>query len=373
MQPRVKVTLAVSGIHRAVSHEWTIDHSDRDAVAFSFVLLNSRDSAMEAFLKDRQVPYLLAGVRSKKDLPGAVWKIYRFLRRQRTQVIHTHLFEANLAGLAAARLAGVRKRIYTRHHSTIHHVYFPAAVKYDKLVNRLATAVIAVSDGVRRVLVEREHVPENKVHVIPHGFRFEAFDEVTPPRVDALRVKYGLRGKGPVVGVVSRYTDWKGVQYIVPAFRRLLADYPGAVLVLANAQGDYAAEIKRLLAALDPARYVEIVFEPDFAALYKLFDVFVHAPTDDHSEAFGQTYVEAPASGLPCVFTLSGIAPAFVRHLENAWVEDYRNPDQLYAGLRALLGDPALAARLAARGNADVRARFPLQRMLNAFEKLYTG
>jgi glycosyltransferase involved in cell wall biosynthesis len=373
MQPRVKVTLAVSGIHRAVSHEWTIDYMNRGLFDFSFVLLNSRQSAMEAFLKDRQVPYLLAGLHAKKDLPGTVWNIHRFLRRQRTQVIHTHLFEANLAGLAAARLAGVRKRIYTRHHSTIHHVYFPAAVRYDRLVNRLATAVVAVSDGVRDVLVARERVPERKVHVIPHGFRFEAFDEVTPQRVEALREKYGLGGKRPVVGVVSRYTDWKGVQYIVPAFRRLLAEYPGAVLVLANAQGDYAAAIQRLLAELDPSRYVEIPFEADFAALYKLFDVFVHAPIDDHSEAFGQTYVEAPACGLPCVFTLSGIAPAFIRHLENAWVADYRNPDQLYAGLRGLLGDPALAARLAARGNADVRALFPLHRMLAAFEKLYTG
>ncbi len=371
MDAKIPVTLAVSGIHRAVSHEWTLQHMDHRKFRFSFVLLNSVDSDMERFLRATDVPYLLAGFYSKAALPGAVWAIYRFLKKQRTRVMHTHLFEANIAGLLAARLAGVPKRIYTRHHSTIHHVFFPAAVRYDRWVNRLATDIVAVSPVVEDVLVRKEGVPPEKVHLIPHGFRFDDFLNPDPGRVAAMKKKYGLEGAWPVVGVISRYTGWKGVQHIIPAFRSLLARYPRAVLVLANAQGDYADEIKRLLAAIDPSRYVEIPFEPDFVSLYRLFTVFVHVPVDNHSEAFGQIYVEALVSGIPSVFTLSGIAPAFVRHGENAWVVDYGDPAAILGGLEALLQDEALRQRLAERGRSDVLGLFPLEKMLARFEELY--
>ena len=372
MQTKINLTIAVSGIHRAVSHEWTLQHLSQEKFNFSFILINSHDSEMEQFLIRHNVPYLLAQFRSKKDLPGAVWRILRFLRRQKTQVIHTHLFEANLAGLLAAWLAGIKRRIYTRHHSTIHHVYFPGYVKYDRWVNHLATDIVAVSSMVRDVLVAKEGVAARKVHLVPHGFRFEEFEGVQAERVERLHQKYGIGERKPVIGVISRYTGWKGVQHIIPAFKSLLTDYPGAVLVLANAQGDYAVEIRRHLASLKPEQFIEIDFEPDFIALYRLFTVFVHVPIDNHSEAFGQTYVEALLSGVPSVFTLSGIACEFIRHRNNAYVVDYNSPAQVYEGMKTLLVDDALRERLSAQGKADVLARFPLQLMLERFEKLYS-
>jgi len=108
-----------------------------------------------------------------------------------------------------------------------------------------------------------------------------------------------------VIGAISRFVQWKGVQHIIPAFQKILEQYPTAKLVLANAQGDYEETVKKCCIHFLPILTSKLNFEDDLAALYQLFDVFVHVPIEPRAEAFGQTYVESLISRIPSVFTLS--------------------------------------------------------------------
>lgn len=303
-------------------------------------------------------------------MPKAILKIYRQLKQDQTNVVHCHLFDACIAGLTAAKLAGVRKRIYTRHHATFHYEYFPRAVYYDKFINYLATDVVAISENVRQVLLQ-EGVKPNKIHLIHHGFRLEEFMNVPLERVSDLRKKYGLCDQHPVIGLISRYFELKGIQYVIPAFRQLLQHYPSAKLVLANATGNYGGEIRQLLSGLPESSYVEIPFEPDIGALYQLFDVFVHVPINPQIEAFGQTYVEALAAGIPSAFTLSGVAPEFIEHRKNAWVVPFRDSAAVFAACRSIIQNRDLVATMVVQGRKDVTERFALSKMIRSLETLY--
>jgi glycosyltransferase involved in cell wall biosynthesis len=343
---------------------------DRKRFALSFVLLNPGDSVLETFLRGRGVDVLRIEYRGKKDLPGAILRIARFLRRRNVRVVHCHLFDACVAGLVAARLAGVKKRFYTRHYATFHQVYFPRAVHYDRFINAQATGIVAISRNVE-VALRKEGVNCRKVHLVHHGIRLEEFGQVPAGRVAGLRAKYGLAGKGPVIGLISRYLELKGIQYVIPAFRQLLGRFPAAHLVLANATGDYAATIRALLSGLPPGTYTEIRFEEDVAALYGLFDVFLHVPINEHLEAFGQTYVEALAAGVPSVFTLSGVAPEFIEDGRNALVVPFCDAGAIYQATSHLLEDAPLRQAITARGRADVQERFSLPTMIYKLEELY--
>jgi glycosyltransferase involved in cell wall biosynthesis len=169
--------------------------------------------------------------------------------------------------------------------------------------------------------------------------------------VEALRRKYFVDRKPyPVAGVISRFLQLKGIQYIVPAFKMLLERFPEAHLVIANAKGPYRPEVDRLLAGLPDGSYTTVTFEKDIAALYRLFDVFVHVPVDPWAEAFGQIYIEALVSGVPSVFTLSGIAHDVIRDEYNALVVDYKQAAPIYDAVVRLVNDRELAGRLAEHG-----------------------
>lgn len=361
----------ISNIDKAVAFEWIVNCLDKNRFQLSFILLNPTDSHLEGFLKEKGVAVERVCYRSKKDIWRAFYQIYRLLKKNKAQLVHTHLFEASLLGLLAARLAGVSKRIHTRHHGSQHHEYFPRAVFYDKLINFLSTAVVAPSSNVKQILVEREGVDPGKVQVIHHGFELAQFSVVKKERVQALQHLYNPDKRRPVIGVISRYIELKGIQYIIPAYKSLLRLYPNALLLLANANGSYQSHIRTLLADLPPQSFREISFEKDLFSLYKLFDVFVNVTIDHHSEAFGQTYVEALASGVPSIFTLSGVASEFIVHRHNALVVPYQNSEAIYEALVTLLEDEDLRSALISQGKQDVSSRFALSKMIESLEYLY--
>jgi glycosyltransferase involved in cell wall biosynthesis len=186
-----------------------------------------------------------------------------------------------------------------------------------------------------------------------------------------MKMKYLPQSAGPVIGVISRYVEWKGIQYVIPAFKKILQAYPYAHLVLANAKGSYENSIKEMLKEIPQGNYTEIGFEEDLFTLYKLFDVFVHVPVNADIEAFGQTYVEALASGVPCVFTLSGVAKEFIIDRINALVVPYKNSDAIYEAIAELLENELLRNTLVSNGQKSVEP-FALNIFINKLEELYS-
>ena len=366
-----KITYILSNIHKALAFEWITEELDKQNFELSFILINESDSYLETYLKDRQIPVFRVSYTGKKHLWRAFWQVRKLLKTIGSQIVHAHLFEANIIGLSAARSLGIKQRIYTRHHSTLHHLYFPRAVYYDKFVNWLATDIVAISEVVQRVLIEKEKVRPQKVRLIPHGFRLEEFANVSANRVEVLRDKYQLASQKPIIGVIARHIHWKGIQFIIPAFAKLLEKYPHAHLLLANAQGDYKPTLQPLLANLPAHSYTEVAFENDLHALYQLFDLYVHTPINADIEAFGQTYVEALAAGIPSVFTLSGVAGEFIEHTQNALVVPFQDSDAITNALECILEDETLRKTLIANGKKSINPRFLLQNMIKALEELY--
>ena len=103
-----------------------------------------------------------------------------------------------------------------------------------------------------------------------------------------------------------------------------------------------------------------------------MFDVFVHVPVDKNSEAFGQTYIEALAVGVPSVFTLSGVACEFIENGKNALVVDYQNSEQIYEALKRILSDKALDYQLFINGRKDIEKYFSLPLFIHKLEQIYS-
>jgi glycosyltransferase involved in cell wall biosynthesis len=367
--PKTKVTYIISGIDRSIGFEWIVEHLNKEKFELSFVLLNQGDSYLEDYLKKKGILVKRILLRGKKDYVLALIRTYLFLRKQRPDIIHVHLFEAGMIGIVAGKLAGIHRRIYTRHYSTYHHVYAPHAVKYDKLINKLSTDIVSISENVSQILIS-EGVDKKKICKVPHGFDLNIFHNPVSDVIQKLKEKYKTQGKYPVIGVISRYNELKGIQYTIPAFKRLLETYPKAKLVLANARGDYAPNIRKLLSALPSDAYVEIDFEYQLAELYQLFDMFVHVPIDHHSEAFGQIYVEALAAGIPSVFTMSGIAHEFIKDGENALVVPYKDSDAIYNAIMEIMKNNELRNKITENGKIIVE-QFSLNRFIQNLEDLY--
>jgi glycosyltransferase involved in cell wall biosynthesis len=365
-----QLVIIISGVNKALAFEWMAEQLDRKKFNVRFILLNDQESTLEKFFISQGFEVTRWPYSKKPDLARIIFRLFSFFKKHKPDIVHCHLFEASIAGLTAAWLAGVKKRIYTRHYSTLQHTYFKKGVKYDEWCNRRATHIVAVSEVVKRTLIEMEGVSREKITIIHHGLKKNLFQNINDARIEQIRNKYSIPSSLPVIGAISRYLHLKGVTYIIDSFAELLKSYPQAFLILANASGDYKPEVTKALKKIPAASYREIEFEEDLPALYRLFDVFVHIPVDNHSEAFGQTYVEALAAGVPSVFTISGVAEEFIQNNENALVVDYKNSTQITEAIKKILGDEELRNRLIANGKASA-AQFDIEQEMKKLELLY--
>jgi glycosyltransferase involved in cell wall biosynthesis len=370
-QRKQKIVFVISGVDYALGFDWLDQFLDRSLYEPVFVFLNATRPALADILEKRGTTVKYFKLQSKKDYPILLIWIINLFRRYRPDIVHAHLLDANLLAIPAALICGIKKRVYTRHHSTYHFDYHPHMVKYDKLINRLSTHVVSISQNVSDVLIKMENVPPDKVHLVNHGFLLEKFLSPDQVSVKALHAAYNPQNKRPVIGVISRLTEWKGVHFIIPAFKRLLSDYPDALIIIANAKGDYEAEIKKMLGSLRQDQYRLIPFEKDLFSLYSLFDVFVHVPIDEAAEAFGQVYIEALAAKVPSVFTLSGISREFVVDGENGLVVPFKDAESVYFAMKRILDDSNLREKLIKGGVESVIRKFTVMSMMQALYKVY--
>lgn len=366
-----KVTYIISDINKALAFEWIAEKIDRSSVDLSFILIIQSASELEGYLKELNIPVTCFYYKSKKDFLSILPRIYLSLKKLKPDAVHCHLLYGSLLGLTAAWLAGIKIRVYTRHHSDFHHRYFPAGIKWDKWCNILSTRVVAPSGAVKDVLIEMEGVVPDRITIIPHGFNLDYFRYPDQRFVKGLREKYSVSDQYPVIGVISRFTELKGIHYIVPAYRQLLKAHPGSLILFFNASGDYEPAIRELLKTIPEANYKLVSFENDLASIYQLFDIFIQVSVDTRIESFGQTYVEALAAGIPSIFTLSGIAADFIVDDENALVVPFKDSGKIYDAMIKLIANPDLKRRLAENGLESVKDRFALQKMLCELLKLY--
>jgi glycosyltransferase involved in cell wall biosynthesis len=368
-----KILQIISNVDRSPFFETIADCLDSEEFETSFIFIHSRPPFLLDYHKGKGRRVEFIEYRGKKDFFKALFNVYRLIRQIKPDIVHGHLVEGTLIGMLAAKIAGVRGRVYTRHHSIECHTYYPHAVYYDRICNRLAKLILANSSVTAEVLSDLEGVPAEKIEVMHFGYDLEAFKS-SEDGVRELKSKYGLEDSFPVIGAISRFVDWKGVHFIIPAFASFRNSFPNAKLVLANATGPDKERVTALLREHLPSdSYVLIEFESQIFDLYKTFDAFVHVPISRSAEAFGQVYMEALLFGVPSVFTLSGIANDIVRDGENALVVPYSDSDSITRALERIFSEEELRQGLSLEGTRSVSEIFASKALKIALEGVYKG
>lgn len=367
---KIQIVYIVSGISRWISFEWIVESLHDYPLNIRFILINS-SRYFQNYLAERDIEYEIIKTQNNIQLFSAILKTVAILMRWKPHVVHTHFRDANIVGLTAAKITGIRKRVHTRHHNTFHHDYAKKGVILDRYSNFLSTDIIAISNLVYKTLTVREKAGSSKVHIIHHGFKESLFKSPDIEEVEYLRYKYAIKSQHRVIGVIARHIYGKGVQYVIQAFKQILKDYPEAILFLANAHGSYSVQIHNQLKEVPRKNYRWVTFEPRIFSLYSLFDIFVHVPVDPEIEAFGQTYVEALLAGVPSVFTISGIAHDFVSHEKNALVVPHKNTEEIYRSILRYLKNKNFSSQLSFKGQIETLSLFPFSKMFKKINEVY--
>jgi alpha-maltose-1-phosphate synthase len=225
----------------------------------------------------------------------------------RPQIVHCHTWYTHLAGCMARELYGV-PMVLTTHSLEPHRPWkreqlgsgYDLTTWLERTAYRCAEGVIAVSESMRRDVVDLYGIDAGRVRVIHNGIDVAEYRPVEDREVTA---RYGIDPARPYILFVGRITRQKGIVHLLQALPRLA---PGTQVLLCASSPDTEAIGRETERLVDEARRsgITVLWEKamvpraDIVPLYSQAAVFV---CPSIYEPFGIINLEAMACGTPVV------------------------------------------------------------------------
>ncbi|HZH90755.1 MAG TPA: glycosyltransferase family 4 protein [Pyrinomonadaceae bacterium] len=306
-------------------------------------------------------------LRNALDLPSAT-RLARFIRERQIEIVHAHLArDYPLAAYAARRSGGV-PFILTRH------VPFDMSSLHRFTLGK-AARVIAVSEGVRRGLSARRIFPEEIIRVIPNGISVAGIDNALGD-FDRAEFRRKLSPDAPlIVGTVGELSPVKGQEDFVRAAALVVREekFERARFLIVgddrSAGGETHARLERLIAEHELEAHVRLLGHvSELTPLISSLDLYVSA---SRAEAFGLATLEALMCGVAVVATGTDGALEMIDDGLTGNLVPVGDAASLARAMLRLLRDGDERARISKRARVESRARFSLERMVGATEKIY--
>jgi glycosyltransferase involved in cell wall biosynthesis len=173
-----------------------------------------------------------------------------------------------------------------------------------------------------------------------------------------------------------RLVEKKGLLTTLGAFRRFIADYPKARLVIAG-EGPMKDTLVRRINELSLGNQVALtgfLNQEDLRRVYAESHVFVHPSelaADSNQEGIPNSMLEAMASGLPVVATRHGGIPEAVQEGIDGFLVPERAELPLYEALLKLVNQPDLWQQMGRQASRSVAQNFEQKQQITKLETVY--
>jgi glycosyltransferase involved in cell wall biosynthesis len=334
-----------------------IRHLDRCRVEPHLCLLDGSGPVSQA-LEPADCPTLRLGVRSLHHAKAVVgmWRLARYLRRRRIDILQVYFPDSTYLGVLAGRLAGVPAIVRTRldlgYWLTRPHRFL------GRLYQHLIDASLTNCEAVRDLVQGEQGLAGPPVYVLENG-------------VDLGRFAAIPMGPGPVpsrVGMVANLRSIKDPELFVQAAADVGRWHPAAEFRIAGS-GPLQDRLQQL--ALSEGIRDRFHLEGNVADVLGFLAGLDVAVLCSRSEAMSNALLEYMAAGRPVVATAVGGNVQLVRHEVDGLLVPPGDRAALAASIDRLLRDRPLALRLATAARRRATEAYSLETRARRFEAFY--
>ena len=289
------------------------------------------------------------------------------IRRQKIDIVNVH--GQNPLGKLCSILSFPAVIIHTDHGTTV-----GASVKRRQRVvfsNRLLTPFInhfvAISKNMRKSLILRERVPQDKITLIYNGIDVDKISKKAGIK-KKLKESLALPSAVPIVGTVGRLAPEKQYPLLFEALARL-REQKAEFFTIIIGDGPDRDPLEALVQKMrlnDRVRFLG--YRNDVHHLLEIMDVFLFS---SGGEAFSITLLEAMAKTKPIVaFDVEGVNEAVVDN-RTGFLVPFGDVKEFANKAQALLDSPLLRQQMGRAAFERVNAEFDIKKTIRKLEELY--
>ncbi len=307
------------------------------------------------------IPVISVGKRGPVDL-SVITRLKRAFLVRKLDVVHTHLWGANLWGRIAAHLARVPVVIATEHNVDTWKRGYHFMI--DRWLAPWTTELVAVSQQVRE-FYESHGVARGRWQVIYNGI--DAASALPRGRGSAYQ-SLGIRHDELVVGLIGRLVPAKAPEIFLEAIAQAAAKVPTLkALVIGDGPLRAATEARARQLGL-AERVIFTGLRQDVPELLAGMDALVFS---SEREGLSMAMLEAMAAGVPVIATSVGGTPELIESGVSGILVPPHQPQALAEQLTELLTHSEKAETIRRAARQRVEEHFSLSQVVEAHEQLY--
>jgi glycosyltransferase involved in cell wall biosynthesis len=303
--------------------------------------------------------------------PRKVARLVHLVKKERIDIIHTHLTAARVLGGAAAMLTG--KKLLAHDHSGDEYLRnHPRLARWllfplERWLMRNTEKVFAVSAATADFNVRIKGIAPEKVVIVHNWIDPARFAPDSKARTE-LRSRWGVPAESIVVGAVGRLSPQKGFENLVRAAHEILSRHPHVRFVLVG-EGPERKTLERL-AELESV--AAAFFFPGFMSevhkAYSAFDIFA---LPSIYETFGLVVLEAMTTGLPVVASRVGGVQELLENGRTGILVSPGDPQALAQAVGSLIDDPQGSRQMGMAAREEALERFDRRKTIARIENFY--
>ena len=318
------------------------------------------------------LPSSTRGVNWTADLRAAR-ELWRILRREKVDVLHTHNPKPGVYGRIVGRLAGVPLVVNTVHglYATENDSWSKRTAVYllETIASRFSHIELIQSREDLEILTRLHIRSPAKTSWLGNGVDLARFDPrrfSSQDRID-VRKELGLDPDTVVVGTVARLVAEKGYPELFDAAKAF--DHGITFVCVGPDDPEKVDALPRQI--LEQAKQQGVRFlgmRDDVDRLYVAMDIFV---LPSHREGFPRAAMEAAAMGLPIIATDIRGCREVVEHERNGLLFPIRRPDELARAIARLADSPELRSQMGIQSREKALVEFDESRVVQTVLKAY--
>ncbi len=300
----------------------------------------------------------------------AFFSLWRAIRRERPDIVHTHTSKAGLLGRWAGWLAGAPTIVHTPHG----HVFYGHFNKWlsrlffwlEKASEPITDVLIALTEGEKTDYLDLKLCGEQKLEKVHSGVDLDRFRNVSIDEREK-KASLGLPQDAPVVCSVGWLTPIKGPQVLLEAMERLWRKGIDAHLLFVG-KGCLEDRLRDRASDTGVSDKVHLAgWRNDVPEILKIADVLV---MPSFNEGMGRAIVEAMASGLPVVGSDVGGIPDLIVNGSNGFLVPPGDVPALSSAIQHLLIDEGLRRKMGDKSR-ELAEKFGIDAMIARLETVY--
>jgi len=331
------------------------------------------EEARNRGLEIRLIPALRRRIDPLRDLISFC-AIYRYLRREKPDVLHTHSAKAGILGRLAAGLMRRRPRVIHTIHGLPFHPYQNRILNFIYIAAEKMTALftdryISVADNLIVKSLAAGIGKKERYDTIYSGFAVEEFAAASR-RKSEVRYRYGFRDDEIIIGKVARLFHLKGHEFLLPAFAAVKKEFPQSRLFLVG-DGILKPELEELaenLGVREAITFAGLLSPREIPEAISAMDLLVHVSL---REGLPKAVAQALAGGVPVVaFDVDGTREVVIDGVTGFLVPP-QDSEKLVAAIISALHNSEKSQAMARAGQQFVLNNFAVNLMVSRIEAVY--